>query len=502
MPLWLLTTQPSLIRALEEKRIPKSLGQVQLNQQYYCYVSKIATFGAFVSFLGNLQALIPLRLMSNHFVSNCQELVRLGQALCVTCTAINGDKIEASLQMAPPIEAEALYMLSLEEEQLRLMDLGKTLELEVSEGEEEEDDGSIEEEEDDGSIEEEEGDGSIEEEEDDGSIEEEEGGGSMEEEGSEGEDGNSLEKKSEDEASVEEEKPEDENSMEEEKPHENSTEEEAFDWHSCTLGAVYQGHIKTVREYGVIVEIENGSLGFAQSPLHTEGISLKEGTAVTVRVLDVNISLQLYDVTLSKRFISAPQETPSKSDAPGDRRGEKQKGLVVVQKADYVVVMLNDASKALALCSTTSFNHVKEPFSGIVLGQEIDCRILCDKGIGPSICDLRNAFKHSLSQKNVDLITSFFADTFVVGFISGKENRVTRPKASSANVMDTSLIGQTIQVSVKEITPSQLVVSLPTSMDIPWSQGYIWANDADGEKGVWPSGVSVGSSLLAKFDCE
>ena len=324
----------------------------------------------------------------------------------------------------------------------------------------------------------------------------------MEEEGSEGEDGNSLEKKSEDEASVEEEKPEDENSMEEEKPHENSTEEEAFDWHSCTLGAVYQGHIKTVREYGVIVEIENGSLGFAQSPLHTEGISLKEGTAVTVRVLDVNISLQLYDVTLSKRFISAPQETPSKSDAPGDRRGEKQKGLVVVQKADYVVVMLNDASKALALCSTTSFNHVKEPFSGIVLGQEIDCRILCDKGIGPSICDLRNAFKHSLSQKNVDLITSFFADTFVVGFISGKENRVTRPKASSANVMDTSLIGQTIQVSVKEITPSQLVVSLPTSMDIPWSQGYIWANDADGEKGVWPSGVSVGSSLLAKFDCE
>ena len=485
MPLWLLTTQPSLIRALEEKRIPKSLGQVQLNQQYYCYVSKIATFGAFVSFLGNLQALIPLRLMSNHFISNCHELVRLGQALCVTCTAINGDKIEASLQMAPPIETEALYMLSLEEEQLRLMDLGKTLELEVSEGEEEEDDSSIEEEE------------------DDSSVEEEEDDDSMEEEGSEGEDGNSLEKeKSEDEDSVEEEKPEDENSMEEETPHENSTEEEAFDWHSCTLGAVYQGHIKTVREYGVIVEIENGSLGFAQSPLHTEGISLKEGTAVTVRVLDVNISLQLYDVTLSKRFISTPQETSSKSDTPGDRRGEKQKGLVVVQKADYVVVMLNDASKALALCSTTSFNHVKEPFSGIVLGQEIDCCILCDKGIGPSICDLRNAFKHSLSQKNVDLITSFFADTFVVGFISGKENRVTRPKASSANVMDTSLIGQTIQVSVKEITPSQLVVSLPTSMDIPWSQGYIWANDADGEKGVWPSGVSVGSSLLAKFDCE
>ena len=467
--MWLLTTQPSLIRALEEKRIPKSLSQLQLNQQYYCYVSKIATFGAFVSFLGDLQALIPSRLMSNHFVNNCHEFVRVGQALCVTCTAINGNKIEASLQTAPPIETEALYMLSLEEEQLRLMDLGKTLELEVSE------------------------------EEDDDSMEEE---GSEEEKSAEEED-NSLEKKSEGDDSVEKEKSEDENSVEEEKSEdENSMEEETFDWHSCTLGAVYQGHIKTVREYGVIVEMENGSLGFAQSPLHTEDIPLKEGTNVTARILDVNTSLQLYDVTLSKRFIPNSQETLNKSDASSDRKGERQRGLVVVQKADYLVVMLNDTPKTLAFCSTTSFNHTKEPFSGATLGQEIDCRILCDRGIGASICDLRNAFKHSLSQKNVDSIISFFADTFVVGFISGKENRATRSKAGSSYVMDTSLIGQTVQVSVKEITPSQLVVTLPTSVNIPWDQGYIWATDADGEKGVWPSDISVGSSLLAKFDYE
>ena len=59
--MWLLTTQPSLIHALETKAMPRSVEQVQVNQSYFGYVASIQPFGVFVSFLDTLQALVPLR---------------------------------------------------------------------------------------------------------------------------------------------------------------------------------------------------------------------------------------------------------------------------------------------------------------------------------------------------------------------------------------------------------------------------------------------------------
>ena len=111
---------------------------MQLKQQYFGYVSSIMSFGVFVSFLDTLQALIPLRLLSSRFVKDAKDVVRLGQAVCVTCTDLKDNKMEASLANVKDPEMETLYMLSLEEEQLRLMDLGKAMELNVSDEEEEE----------------------------------------------------------------------------------------------------------------------------------------------------------------------------------------------------------------------------------------------------------------------------------------------------------------------------------------------------------------------------
>lgn len=55
---------------------------------------------------------------------------------------------------------------------------------------------------------------------------------------------------------------------------------------ACPLGSVVKGTIKSLRPYARWWT-ENGLLGFAQSPLHTEGVSLEEGAEVTARVLDV-----------------------------------------------------------------------------------------------------------------------------------------------------------------------------------------------------------------------
>ena len=468
--MWLLTTQPSLIRALETKAIPRSVEQVQVNQSYFGYVASIQPFGVFVSFLDTLQALVPLRYLSSRFVKDAKDVVRVGQAVRVTCTDIKEKKVEASLLGANDAETEMLYMLSLEEEQLRLMDLGKTLELNVSDEEEEEEEESDEEEE-----------------------EEEEANNTSDNEDEEKEDEDEEEKDSD--AMEEEEEEEAEEAEEEDKP---------FDWKACPLGTVCSGHIKTVRDYGVIVEMDNGFIGFAPSPLHTENISLTEGTAVTARILDVNASLQLYDITLSQRFL--PDST-STSPSPSLAQGESVQGTIVVQKPDYVVLALNTPAKSLVLGSMTSFNNAKQPFSGLNLGDEVDCTLLCAPGVGGAVCDLRNAFKDTLSAADSEAIRSFFAEVSV-GDLSSKSTSKDASKGSSkarllsdkAMELPRELVGKKVTVRVVEITPSVVFVALPKSVaEGNGSVAAIWATDVDGKKeGKWPETIVKDATVEAK----
>lgn len=474
--MWLLTTQPSLIRALETKAIPRSVEQMQVNQSYFGYVASIQPFGVFVSFLDTLQALVPLRYLSSRFVKDAKDVVRVGQAVRVTCTDIKEKKVEASLLGANDAETEMLYMLSLEEEQLRLMDLGKTLELNVSDEEEEE--------------EEEEGEN---EEEDEEENEEEED----EEEANNTSDNEDEEKEDED----EDEEEKDSDAMEEEE--EEEEEDKPFDWKACPLGTVCSGHIKTVRDYGVIVEMDNGFIGFAPSPLHTENISLTEGTAVTARILDVNASLQLYDITLSQRFL--PDSTSTSS--PSLAQGESVQGTIVVQKPDYVVLALNTPAKSLVLGSMTSFNNAKQPFSGLNLGDEVDCTLLCAPGVGGAVCDLRNAFKDTLSAADSEAIRSFFAEVSV-GDLSSKTASKDASKGSSkarllsdkAMELPRELVGKKVTVRVVEITPSVVFVALPKSVaEGNGSVAAIWATDVDGKKeGKWPETIVKDATVEAK----
>ena len=467
--MWLLTTQPSLIHALETKNVPRSVEQVQVNQTYFGYVASIMQFGVFVSFLDTLQALVPLRYLSSRFVKDAKDVVRVGQAVRVTCTEIKEKKVEASLLNANDAETEKLYMLSLEEEQLRLLDLGKTLELNVSDEEEEKE-------------EEEEG-------------EENEENEEEEETGEEEEEANNTSEKED-----EEDEEKDSDAMEEEE----GEEEQPFDWKACPLGTVCAGHIKTVRDYGVIVEMENGFIGFAPSPLHTENVSLTEGTAVTARILDVNASLQLYDVTLSQRFL--PDSASSASSAPL-APGESVQGTIVVQKPDYVVLALNTPAKSLVLGSMTSFNNAKQPFSGLSLGDEVDCTLLCAPGVGATVCDLRNAFKDTLSAADSEAIRSFFAEVSVADLSSKAATKSAAKGSSKARLLSDKamelpreLVGKKVAVKVVEITPSAVFVALPQGVaEGNGDVGAIWATDVDGKKeGKWPKNIVKDATLEAK----
>ena len=70
-----------------------------------------------------------------------------------------------------------------------------------------------------------------------------------------------------------------EEAMSEEEEVEEASEDEtpSLDWRTISLGSAVKGHIKTIRPYGVIVELDNGLMGFAQGEFHTKGVECKEG---------------------------------------------------------------------------------------------------------------------------------------------------------------------------------------------------------------------------------
>ena len=247
--------------------------------------------------------------------------------------------------------------------------------------------------------------------------------------------------------------------------------------------------------------MDNGFIGFAPSPLHTENISLTEGTAVTARILDVNASLQLYDITLSQRFLPDPASTsPSASLA----QGASVQGTIVVQKPDYVVLALNTPAKSLVLGSMTSFNNAKQPFSGLNLGDEVDCTLLCAPGVGGTVCDLRNAFKDTLSAADSEAIRSFFAEVSVADLsskASSKGSSKARLLSDKAVELPRELVGKKVTVRVVEITPSVVFVALPKSVaEGNGSVAAIWAMDVDGKKeGKWPETIVKDATVEAKW---
>ena len=479
--------------------MPQKVEQVQVDHSYFGYVSSIMPFGVFVSFLDTLQALVPLRALSPRFVKDAKDVVRLGQAVRVTCTEIKEGKVEGSLLGASDAETEALYMLSLEEEQLRLMDLGKTMDLEVSDDEEEEENEEEEEEEN-----EEEENGELEA--NNASDKEDESENESESESENDEEKQNEEHESENEAMEEEEAQDAQDAQDAKDESESESEDEAqpFDWKACPLGTVCPGHIKTVRDYGVIVEMDNGFLGFAPSPLHTENVSLQEGVAVTARVLDVNVSLQLYDVTLSQRFL--PDSAPPAASTPASPLtvGASLRGTLVVQKPDYAVLALDTPAKPLVLAALTSFNSPKQPFSGLSLGDAVDCSLLCAPGVGPAICDLRNAFKDALSAADSAQIDAFFAAVGVADLATRASAKPasTKPRAARAQTLEPELLGKKVVVTVLEARPSELRVALPAALASRAASAAIWAVDVDGKKeGGWPAGIAPGVSLEAKCGC-
>ena len=204
--------------------------------------------------------------------------------------------------------------------------------------------------------------------------------------------------------------------MEEEDDDED--EDKPFNWKEYPLGSVQKGKITNITDYGALVQFTNGSLGFAQSPLHTEGIELEEGQEVEARILDVGISLHLYNVTLNSSFMPTTDKVTLPSNCITD-------GTVVVKTDGYVILCLSQFNNTLCYCKTSSFNSLNATMIA-EFGTTISVKIMNQSSIGQEWIALHNAFKEEVPEQDIPIITAFY-QSVVIGIPSATTTQEYKP---------------------------------------------------------------------------
>ena len=421
--------QPALLYAHQHSLLPRSKDDLKLGEAYCGYVSHVMPYGAFVSFVGGLRGLVRINQLATHFVTNTSDIVCVGQCVYVSVKKVEEEKVDLSMKVMVPDALEKVFMVEYEEQALRVMEEGAAEDAEMSEEEEESDEAD-----------------------DVDKLMEEEKDSDLEVESEESE-----EEKSEKEEKNEKEEESEEDSEEEETP--------TLDWHNVRLGAVLKGHVKTVRPYGVLVELEAGAMGIAQGAVHTAGVECKEGAEVTARVLDLNASLQLLDVTLNKTFLTA-EATPRQRNrrlsdcVEGLTVGQKTEGVIVVKKSDYLVVCLTNHGNQLCLCSTAGVNTVKEPFVGGELGDTVSVKVVSEADVGEEVMACRKNVKE-VKKEDEKAMAGFFDTTRVGVLVNDMMNtRLQMEKQEALEVLDEKLVGQVLRVTVREVQATRLFVVL------------------------------------------
>ena len=434
--------------------------------------------GAFVRFLGYDRLFVPRSQLAMKTPEKVTDVVSLGQSVCVVRS-----KEVGSLRCEVEEEAQALFVASYQTERLRLLDSGSY------EGEEE---ASVE----DGEMEVE-----SEEEKEEGNEEnDEEKSDEDEEKSDEDEKKNTDNDKSDEESEVvESDDSNDSNDMEEE--------ETPFDWRKCPLGSVVKGTIKSLRPYGALVELENGLLGFAQSPLHTEGVSLEEGTEVTARVLDVNPSLELFDVTLNTKFLSLPQEevrerSRKMSDCSfGMSVGQRVETCVLLKKEKYFVAAMPSHNNDLVFASFDSYNTVHTAVADLEPGTTVSCTLVTEAGLSDLVVKETNTFKGTLGEDEEAQVRAFFGAVRGACVFSelAQHEVLTRAINQGQTIkLNEQFRGQTVNVRVRKVNPGYLNVVLLNVRCEGLYQANILNVDTDRDPLHAFEGVQEGDILTAK----
>ena len=468
---------------MKEGTMVRSVAKMELGKRYFGYVCAMNASGAFVRFLGYDRLFVPRSQLATKTPEKVTDVVSEGQSVCVVRS-----KDVGSLRCEVEEDAQALFVASYQSERLRLLDSGNyegEEEATVEEGEE------MEEESDHGDEEE-----SEESEKEESEKEESEESEKESDDDNDSDDNNNS--NSDDEAIESDDTPSSEGMEEEDAP---------FDWRKCPLGSVAKGTIKSLRPYGALVELENGLLGFAQSPLHTEGVTLEEGAEVTARVLDVNPSLELFDVTLNAKFLSLPQEevrqrSRKMSDCSfGMSVGQRVETCVLLKKEKYFVAAMPSHNNDLVFVSFDSYNSVHTALADLEPGATVSCTLVTEAGLSDLVVKETNAFKGTLEEDEEAQVRAFFgAVRGACVFNELAQHEVLTRAINQGQVikLNQQFRGQTVNVRVRKVNAGYLNVVLLNVRCEGLYQANILNVDTDRDPLHAFEGVKEGDVMTAK----
>ena len=441
---------------MKANEIPRALTSLQQDQLYCGYIAAVSQKAAFVRFLGFQRLLVPRGKLSLRQVEDANEIVSAGQSVCVR-VEMDKQKMCGSLRCVANDDTQALFIATYQEERFRLLESGF--------------------------------------------YEEEKEEKEMEESESEKENQNENESESEkeEESAKSEEEEEMEESEEETENESDQMEEEStpFNWQTCPLGSMHTATIHSLRPYGVIVELENGCLGFAQSPLHTEGVTLEEGVKVTARILDANPSLELFDVTLTPKYHSITQDevrqrSRKMSDCDlGITHGQKVETQILLKKEGYLIASMVSHNNDLLVVSTSSYNTAQDNNPELEPGATVPCMVVTDLGFGELVVQARDAFRGKLSEDEADRIRAFFGSARAGRLYNETVSRDSIPQRTDVQLSD-NLRGSVFRVRVSRFFGTRAQVTLLGVQVSGYYHAYIQKMDMNQQK------VKEGDTLLAK----
>ncbi|KAI5068389.1 hypothetical protein GOP47_0016734 [Adiantum capillus-veneris] len=148
------------------------------------------------------------------------------------------------------------------------------------------------------------------------------------------------------------------------------------------VGKVIEGEIQDIKEYGVIVNVQNlkDVVGFVTH--HQLDSEVKVGDHVTARILDVVKSDGILDLTLRSDLVNSGSVSTSQMKKIGRKRARavmetEQKAWAIIEliKDEYLVCSLPDFDNAIAFAAAHDYNLKVDPHEKYTLGQRVEVSI-------------------------------------------------------------------------------------------------------------------------------
>ncbi|CAM9169417.1 unnamed protein product [Ectocarpus fasciculatus] len=258
------------------------------------------------------------------------------------------------------------------------------------------------------------------------------------------------------------------------------------DWRSAQIGSVVTGSVVSVRSYGLVLQLANGTSGSNTMMLARgvgEDTAHSRGDEIQCVVLDIDLKNRVFDVTIDADVVQQVLSSTGAGAAKKNKKSKQQtsgtplevgqfvKGTVVLLKDTYICVMT--ASGVVGYAQVADYHCPKRSSSEFSLGQQVTVRVeqcsnivlKSDLDSIPSPYGLCAIFT---LQSSYDATSTLNTDASVLARRVQHEaeqadeelhSKLADPVSAKQRFMDSLRLGAIMRWDVLEVTPLELQVA-------------------------------------------